>query len=276
MKLYHNRKLILSGLISFMLVILALFYFLTQQSTNTSETILFTCVILFAVVMFLYSFYQRKRYERSISMLNADYKEVYTLVVDKITTSNLTSLERHHVKEDLLNMMLDAQNRDESVQSFIGNVDEFSKSIINALGGNMSLLIYEITGLQYLIGFIIFVKFADNLNQIRSLSDYFDATISYKSLLLFTLVSLITIPLIFSIYKKNVEGKLITQIGIFLGIPIFSVLSFELIVLLINSVEFNQGQSVVFDSIYGFITALLLLFVGFIIKRSISKHLLQQ
>ncbi len=255
-----------------MLVILALFFFFTGQSANISETILFACVILFAVVMFLYSFYQRKRYERSISKLNADYKEVYMLVVDKITTSNLTSLERHQVKEDLLNMMVDAENRDESVQSFVGNVDEFSKSIIDALGGNMSLLIYEITGLQYFIGFIIFAKFADNLNQIRSLSDYFDATISYKSLLLFTLVSLITIPLIFFMYKKNVEGKLITQIGI----PILSVLSFELMVLLINSVEFNKGQTVVFDSIYVFITALLLLFVGFIIKRGISKHLIQQ
>ncbi len=77
-------------------------------------------------------------------------------------------------------------------------------------------------------------------------------------------------------YKKNVEGKLITQIITQIGIPILSVLSFELMVLLINSVEFNKGQTVVFDSIYVFITALLLLFVGFIIKRGISKHLIQQ
>ena len=285
MKNNSRNKLIIIGLISIMLISLMVVYFLkddTKPLDNTIESMLFIATGFLAVGSFVLAVLFRRRQVKMTASLNEPYRDAFEEIIEIVATGNITQAERHRIKLDILDLFADAQKRGETPEQTIGSDNvQFSKDILEAVGGKMSFLVHMTTGFQYLIAFTLLFKLADNFDNIDSLSSYLEAEVSHSGMFLYVIISLIVIPLMFALYGKYAsENNIYKTIGIFIGIPIASVGGYELIMLLLRN-QFAEvkgvdtlvnGTSPIISSFLIVMLLVIILIMGFVFKRLISRY----
>ena len=285
MKNNSRNKLIVIGLISFMLIVLMAVYFLkndTKAMDNTIETMIFIATGLLAVGSFLLAVLFRRRQIKLIINLKGSFKEAFEDIIEIVSTGNVTQSERQRIKLDVLELLYEAQERGDTLEQTIGTDNvKFSKQIIEAVGGKMSFLVHMITGVQYLIAFTLLFKLADNLDDIDSVSSYLEAEVGHSGMFLYVIISLIVIPLMFWLYGKVApQNSLMKTLGIFIGIPILSVGGYELIMFVLrtqfadtNGIDvLLNGTSPIITSFVMVMLLVILLILGFVFKRLISRY----
>ncbi|MBI9010705.1 MAG: hypothetical protein JEZ08_00630 [Clostridiales bacterium] len=285
MKNNSRNKLIAIGLISFILIVLMVVYFLKNDAKamdNTIETIIFIATGILAVGSFLLAVFFRRRQIKLISNLKGSFKEAFEEIIEIISTGNVSQSERQRIKLDILELLFEAQERGDTLEQTIGTDNkQFSMQILEAVGGKMSFLVQMTTGVQYLIAFTLLFKLADNFDKVDSVSSYLKAEVGHSSMFLYVIISLIVIPLMFWLYGKVAsQNSLVKTLGIFIGVPILSVGGYELIMLLFRNQfadmkgieSLLNGASPIVTSFAMVMLLITLLILGFVFKRLISRY----
>lgn len=276
-------KLLLQCIISLSVLGLMVMYFIkngngdTVNETGSGDFVVFIAAGLLAVLGIIVAIYQNKRKALQLKALSSDYLQTYDQLMAHIENSNIAHADKKSVSSDLVSLLHEGQLRHVMVNDIIGgDVREFSNKIIEALGGKMTWLLYFITGIQYFLCYLLFIKAADNMNIVHNFKTYLNAQVDNSSVALFAVVSLVVIPLIFILHRKYlVKQNLMIMLGIFLAIPVTSVVLFKIVMDLLKQnlmhielvEQLINGKMDIVNSLAGVILLVGIVCMGIVIKR---------
>lgn len=282
-----SMRFLMTVIVSGLLLLLMAVYFIKDDLSNSKgDTVIFIVVGLIAVGAIVIGLLMKYRRDHQLRYLNSVYRVAYDQINAYIATANLSLMEKKKVGYDLLEIFSEAQQRNRDIKDVIGtNQRQFADDVVTALGGKLSWLVYGTIGLQYFIMYMLLIKAADNMDQMSHLKNYLEAEVDQSSLLLFAIVSFIVIPVIFKLNRQHIlKQNMFKMIGIFLGIPVLAILTFELMMRILRRYFISyiwvealvNGTSSVFSTGFGLVILLVVMLGAFPVRRIISRYLINR
>lgn len=277
-------KVIIQCVIALSILVLMAVYFnkSDNQLSSTGDTVLFIIAGVLAVATLVYVLYKNRQKAQKLKILLPEYLDVYDQVMAHVELSNINVFDKKNIASDVLSLLYEGQLRKDSVEEILGDdVKSFALSVTRALGGKVNWLIHEISGLQYFLGYLLLIKAADNMDSMKGLSSYLNATVDNSSILLFAVVSFIVIPLIFTLHQKTVfKESLMGLMSIYIAIPVGAVLLFRVMMgALKNNLmhvtfveQLVDGKWTIFSSSVVLLMLLVIIATGFVVKRKIRYN----
>ncbi len=167
------------------------------------ESIIAITIVLLAIGSFLFVFFIGKKRKKGTEYLNEEYDLVYEQVNQYIGLSGLTFFEKRELNNELLNLFLEAQSNNKSVDQVIGkDVKTFIENMIQAYGANDHYLNDILIGVTFFVFYLIafqsylYLKFT-YIKNIKENISYFDIKLDYTLILLAVLFSFVIMPVIY-------------------------------------------------------------------------------
>ncbi len=202
----NNKIILFSSILLALLVILSVLIWGFMDNKNPDGgnlplpllvTILAAAVLSVFVVFF--TKIRRKKYEKS---LNSAYFEKYEQVKDAVYHSQLPMGIKKEISEDVLELVLSAQNEGKQAEEVYGDVQAFSKNILSAYAKPSRFIFLNL--IDSLIALILFV-FGVNLFLWLENADQtiFAMRIDIAMIAFFILVAFILVPVIKSQFSSS-------------------------------------------------------------------------
>jgi DNA-binding ferritin-like protein (Dps family) len=155
----RNKIILLSSVLLAVLVILSTGVFAisrADQYTASQESTLLTTMIILVSILSVFVVYfskvQKRKYEK---LLNQEYFQEYEIIKDAVANSQLSSSSKKEIIEDILDMLLSAQEAGKSVQEVTGKTEKFAQEILESYAGPIEVGILSI--FDSFIAFALFV-----------------------------------------------------------------------------------------------------------------------
>lgn len=191
----RNKVLLVSSIILALLVIASvLVWEITGQSSGEKIPVVLLATIILISVLSVFVVYfskiQKKKYEK---LLNQEYYEQYEIIKDAVANSQLSVVTKKDIIEDVLELLLSAQESGKLVDTVVGNPQIFSNEIITSFAKPLRLAM-----LSLFDGFIAFIlmilggSFVLWLEQTQQ--SFFATRLDISLVILFLLVTFLLIP----------------------------------------------------------------------------------
>lgn len=186
-----RNKILLSSSIILALLVIASVVLWEMSSTNQTEgnsmPVGFVAGIILVSVLSVFVVYftkiKKRKYEK---LLNGSYFEQYEIIKDAVLHSQLSSFHKRDVNEDVLELLLSAQESGKPVDSVIGDTDFFAQEIIRSFAKPSHLAILSLY--DSLIAFILMVVGASLVMWLEEIQNSFFTTKLDISMVFFFLV----------------------------------------------------------------------------------------
>ena len=191
----RNKVLLVSSIILALLVISSVVVWeITGQSNGEKiPVVLFVTIIVISIlsVFVVYiSKIQKKKYEK---LLNQEYYEQYEIIKDAVANSQLSVVTKKDIIEDILELLLSAQESGKAVASVVGNPQLFSQEILNSFAKPYRLALLDL--FDSLIAFILMVVGASFMLWLEQTQQSFYVTkLDISMIAFFILVAFLLIP----------------------------------------------------------------------------------
>jgi DNA-binding ferritin-like protein (Dps family) len=191
----RNKVLLVSSIILALLVIASVVVWeMTGQSSGERIPVVLLATIILISVLSVFVVYfskiQKKKYEK---LLNQEYYEQYEIIKDAVTNSQLSVATKKDITEDVLELLLSAQESGKSVDSVVGNSQIFSNEIISSFAKPFRLAMLSL--FDSFIAFILMILGASFVLWLEQTQQSFFATrLDISMVMLFLLVTFLLIP----------------------------------------------------------------------------------
>jgi len=191
----RNKVLLVSSIILALLVIASVVVWeMTGQSSGERIPVVLLATIILISVLSVFVVYfskiQKKKYEK---LLNQEYYEQYEIIKDAVTNSQLSVATKKDITEDVLELLLSAQESGKSVDSVVGNSQIFSNEIISSFAKPFRLAMLSL--FDGFIAFILMILGASFVLWLEQTQQSFFATrLDISMVMLFLLVTFLLIP----------------------------------------------------------------------------------
>jgi len=193
----RERIVILSSALLALCVIVSAIVFLIQAAAAgnadmMSYLVMGICILLgvFSVVGVYFLKVRKEKYEK---LLNADYFLKYEIIRDAIFNSQLSASGKKEIKEDVLDMLLSAQNAGKSAAAVVTNPATFAQEILHAFAKPSRFFL--MTLLDGIIGFSLFVVGFTTILWLEQIeTSYFAIGIDTNMTVLLVFVAFLLIP----------------------------------------------------------------------------------
>jgi DNA-binding ferritin-like protein (Dps family) len=155
----RNKIKLMSSVLLALLVILSVTAYAIsstpQNAANNASTLLITIIILASISSVFVVYFtkvQKRKYEK---LLNQEYFQEYEILKDAVVNSQLAISNKKEVNEDILDILLSAQEAGKSVHEVVGNPERFVQEILLSYARPTQLAILSF--LDSLIAFVLFL-----------------------------------------------------------------------------------------------------------------------
>jgi DNA-binding ferritin-like protein (Dps family) len=154
----NKIKLMSSVLLALLVILSAIAYAISstpQNAANNASTLLITIIILASISSVFVVYFtkvQKRKYEK---LLNQEYFQEYEILKDAVVNSQLAISNKKEVNEDILDILLSAQEAGKSVHEVVGNPERFVQEILLSYARPTQLAILSF--LDSLIAFVLFL-----------------------------------------------------------------------------------------------------------------------
>jgi len=141
-------------------VILNLKYTIHDNNViNIESFILIGIVILLSIISVPIVYFLKVRKSKFERMLSNEYFQKYEIIRDAVMNSQLSSINKKEIKEDMLDILISAQKSGKPAKDTVGNPETFAREILlsYARPGRLPVLSI-IDGIMYFIFFILGVS----------------------------------------------------------------------------------------------------------------------
>ena len=185
-------------------------------------------MIAIAVLTFGLFAWRRLHKSKYVKKLNAQYFEAYEKFSDALIGAKLSKAEMKETKQDVLSLMLEAQQSGRSAEDVTGpDISEFAKRVQSSFGYRSSFLFELGSVIQYGIFFVVFIQVLLYFSELCSVP-FFESALGLSLVIMF-------VPIIFVIYpllKKAMRSE--KQMFLMLLPILYGVLYIALVILLDN------------------------------------------
>ncbi|MDO9086094.1 MAG: hypothetical protein Q7U53_07805 [Anaerolineaceae bacterium] len=191
----RNKVLLVSSILLALLVIASLVVWeMTGQSSGEQMpmVVIVTIIVISVLSVFVvyFSKIQKKNYEK---LLNAEYFEQYEIIKDAVVNSQLAAATKKDITEDVLELLLSAQESGKAVESVVGDPQVFSQEIISSYAKPFCLALLNL--FDSLIVFILMIIGASFILWLeQTQQSFFTTKVDISMIVLFGLVAFILIP----------------------------------------------------------------------------------
>ncbi|MBE0684951.1 MAG: DUF1129 family protein [Anaerolineaceae bacterium] len=191
----RNKALLVSSIVLALLVIASIvFWEITGQSNGERLPAVALAAIIIISVLSVFVVYfskiQKKKYEK---LLNREYYEQYEIIKDAVANSQLSAVTKKDVIEDILELLLSAQESGKPVASVVGDPQSFSQEIMSSFAKPYRLALLDL--FDSLIAFILMVVGASFMLWLEQTQQSFYVTkLDISMIAFFILVAFLLIP----------------------------------------------------------------------------------
>jgi len=191
----RNKVLLVSSMILALLVIASVVVWeMTGQSSGEKIPVVLIVTIIVISILSVFVVYflkiQKKKFEK---LLNLEYYEQYEIIKDAVANSQLSVVTKKEIIEDILELLLSAQESGKSVGSVVGDPQVFTNEIINSFAKPIRLVMLSL--FDGLIAFILMILGASFVLWLEQTQQSFFATrLDISMVILFLLVTFLLIP----------------------------------------------------------------------------------
>jgi DNA-binding ferritin-like protein (Dps family) len=191
----RNKDLLVSSIILALLVIASIVVWeITGQSSDEQMPVLLIVAIIIISVLSVFVVYfskiQKKKYEK---LLNQEYYEQYEIIKDAVANSQLSTATKKDFSEDVLELLLSAQESGKPVASVVDDPQLFSQEIKSSFAKPYRLALLDL--FDSLIAFILMVLGASFMLWLEQTQQSFYATkLDISMIAFFILVAFLLIP----------------------------------------------------------------------------------
>ncbi len=163
-----------------------------SDGEKTPGIVVITIIVIsvLSVLVVYFSKIQKRKYEK---LLNAEYYEQYEIIKDAVIASQLSAVTRKDIIEDVLELLLTAQESGKPVRSVVGNTDLFVKNIIHAFGQPLRLALLNLYD-AFVAFFLMVVGVTFVLWLEQTQQNFFAIRVDNSMVILFFLVSFLLVP----------------------------------------------------------------------------------
>lgn len=203
-----------------------LYFFRVSENGGATDNELWLVIgmIVLAVVTFgliLVYRLRRGRYERQ---LDEHYYAAFEKISDALNTSVLSYTEKKETRNDILSLLVEAQESGRAVEDVVGNdISGFIDKVKRSFGYRSGFLFNLLSSVQYgiiLVTFVQIILYFENLG----VKSFFDAQLGLSLFVMFIPLALIIYPLIKQqLRKENTTWAYILPFGygvVFIGLLI--------------------------------------------------------
>ncbi len=191
----RNKVLLVSSIVLALLVIASVVVWeITGRSSGEKIPVVLIVTIIVISILSVFVVYfskiQKKKYEK---LLNLEYYEQYEIIKDTVANSQLSAATKKDISEDVLELLLSAQESGKSVGSVVGDPQVFTNEIISSFAKPIRLAMLSLY--DGLIAFILMILGASFVLWLEQTQQSFFATrLDISMVMLFLLVTFLLIP----------------------------------------------------------------------------------
>lgn len=192
----NKIKLIGSVLLALLVILSAIAFALNsapQNAVNNASALLIAIIILASissVFVIYFTKVQKRKYEK---LLNQEYFQEYEILKDAVANSQLAISNKKEVNEDILDILLSAQEAGKSVHAVVGNPEIFAQEVLLSYARPTRLAILSF--LDSLIAFVLLVIGASLFLWLGETPQSFFAIRMYIAMVVFfILVAFVLLP----------------------------------------------------------------------------------
>ncbi len=193
----RNEILILSSILLALLVIASAILLVINsaaQNSTIKEPVLVTASVILvsvlSVVVVYFTKVKKRKYEK---LLNQAYFQKYEIIKDAVGNSQLSNSRKVEIREEILDMLLLAQEAGKPVESVISNPDEFSQEMLQAYARPIRLTILTIFD-SFIALVLIIIGTSTFLWLEQTTRSFFDTRLEISMVALFILVAFVVLP----------------------------------------------------------------------------------
>lgn len=191
----RNKVLLVSSIILALLVIASVVVWQINGQSNGEKIpmVVFAVIILISVLsvfVVYFSKIQKRKYEK---LLNQEYYEQYEIIKDAVANSQLSASTKKDIIEDILEILLSAQESGKNVREVIENTDMFANEIIHSFAMPFRLAMLNLY--DSLIALILMVVGASLLLWLeQTQQNFFTTELDISMTVFFLLVAFVLLP----------------------------------------------------------------------------------
>jgi DNA-binding ferritin-like protein (Dps family) len=193
----RNKIKLMSSVLLALLVILSVTAYAIsstpQNAANNASTLLITIIILASISSVFVVYFtkvQKRKYEK---LLNQEYFQEYEILKDAVVNSQLAISNKKEVNEDILDILLSAQEAGKSVHEVVGNPERFVQEILLSYARPTQLAILSF--LDSLIAFVLFLIGTSLLLWLgETQQSFFAIRLDITMVVFFMLVAFVLLP----------------------------------------------------------------------------------
>ena len=193
----RDKITLISSVLLALLVILSAIAFaissISQNTANKALTLLIALIILVSISSVFVVYFtkiQKRKYEK---LLNQEYYQEYKILKDAVANSQLTNSNKKETNEDILDILLSAQEAGRSVHEVVGNPERFAQEILLSYARPTQLAILNF--LDSLIAFVLFVIGASFLFWFEETQQsFFAIRLDIAMVVFFILIAFVVLP----------------------------------------------------------------------------------
>lgn len=191
----RNKVLLFSSIVLALMVIasIVVWEITGQSSEEQMPTVLIVAIIIISILsvfVVYFSKIQKKKYEK---LLNQEYYEQYEIIKDAVANSQLSVGTKKDIIEDILELLLSAQESGKTVASVVGDPQLFSQEIMSSFAKPYRLALLDL--FDSLIAFILMVVGASFMLWLEQTQRSFYTTkLDISMIAFFILVAFLIIP----------------------------------------------------------------------------------
>ena len=193
----RNKILLISSVVLALLVIGSVLVWQVSSvnqadGENIPAFVVITIIVISVLSVFIvyFSKIQKKKYEK---LLNEEYYEQYEIIKDAVMSSQLSAMTKKDIVEDVLELLLTAQESGEPVQFVVANSEEFARNIIQTFARPFRLAILNLYD-AFIAFFLMVVGVTLVLWLEQTQQSFFLTRMDVSMLALFALVAFILLP----------------------------------------------------------------------------------
>lgn len=220
-KLTNQSKFLVYGtlFIAGLVILTACILLIFTEKGNTKGNIWIAVVlIIISIASVVIMILARRSIKYKAKLLNEEYYNTYEKIADMMQGSALSYLEKRETQNDILGLLIDAQNSGRKVSEVTGSdLTEYVKQVQDSFGYRNKLLFLAISGIQYSIIYLFMIQLYE---WVKHGGSFFEAQPGYSSLIVLLPVALVGIPLMRTmIWKQRIILAYIIPL-VFVGIGI--------------------------------------------------------
>jgi DNA-binding ferritin-like protein (Dps family) len=206
---------------------------LSSETVNIQTLVFSLSIILLGIISVPSVYFSKIRKDKIEKQLINEYFSEYEIIKEIIMNSQLENQTKKEIRNDVLDIMISAQNHGKPIKSVIGDSWKFANEVIDEYGklGRYNLLDF-IDSMIFMSFFILGSSIVMWLEEIDK--SFFDVKFDIGMIGFFAMISFIIVPLM----KKNSVSKNPVMVFVPIGSGVLFVLIMELMRNFFAEVEF--------------------------------------